>query len=114
MTVIKNITQDQNGKNLTGPAGAPITWNDVVYIQVHLTTQYQAATSPRDLLICILTEVLFQDDSRRLGYIFANEGDIYTSGSSNYSYTTVIDARRQQVIPLTMHLSHCIQNPRGC
>ncbi len=34
MTVIKNITQDQNGRSLTNAAGAPITWNDVIYIQV--------------------------------------------------------------------------------
>ncbi|KAK9840520.1 hypothetical protein WJX84_006832, partial [Apatococcus fuscideae] len=71
LTIVKNITQDQNGKPLTNSAGASITWNDVVYIQ-------GANTS--------------------VAYIYANEGDIYGSGASAYSYVTVVDVRRQQVV----------------
>ncbi|KAK9840521.1 hypothetical protein WJX84_006832, partial [Apatococcus fuscideae] len=72
LTIVKNITQDQNGKPLTNSAGASITWNDVVYIQ-------GANTS--------------------VAYIYANEGDIYGSGASAYSYVTVVDVRHVTIIP---------------
>ncbi|KAK9864411.1 hypothetical protein WJX84_003429 [Apatococcus fuscideae] len=74
LTVVKNITRDQAGNTLTNALGAPRTWNDVVYIQ---------------------------DSGDGLAYIFANEGDIYGSGSSAssaYSYTTVIDVHTQQIV----------------
>lgn len=46
-----------------------------------------------------LVEVLpVQGNNASLAYIYANEGDIYGNGSSAYSYVTVLDVRRQQIV----------------
>ena len=52
----------------------------------------------------LLLLLLLQDSGDGLAYIFANEGDIYGSGSSAssaYSYTTVIDVHTQQARQLS-------------
>ncbi|KAK9828955.1 hypothetical protein WJX72_003024 [[Myrmecia] bisecta] len=81
LTVVKNITKDQDGNPLVAVspdaasgsvANKSRTWNDVVYTQ---------------------------DPARSLYYLFVNEGDTYTDASGNpFSYITVIDTLKQQII----------------
>ncbi|KAL0017780.1 hypothetical protein WJX77_011291 [Trebouxia sp. C0004] len=78
LQIIKNITTDQDGNNLSnvgangGSNRTPRSWNDVV---------------------------LAEDPSVNKSYLFINEGDVYPGpGNQTHSYITVIDTSSAEIV----------------